>query len=142
MEFRLLCSKILLRIGPMWRAALILAISEELVRFEKKDGMEYTIEGDVFDESQEERRHGIMERFDAFAAALQQIGLIGVWNEKPVADGEQVKAILPRIPKGPAFRDVMQEQAHWMATRPGANVDALAEHLRQVFPDFLPEEDQ
>lgn len=136
MEFRLLCSKVLQRVGPLWRAALFLAIAEELVKAESIDGIEYAIEGDVFSESQEERRQGVMERYDAFAAALQQIGLIGSWNEKPVADGDSVSKILPRIPKGPAFRDVMDEQQNWMVTHPGADVESLAVHLQTIFPAY------
>ena len=134
MEFRSLCSKVLLRIGSMWRASLFLSISEELVQVEKKDGgIEYTIEGDVMHETQEERRQGVMERFDTFATALQQIGLIGLWNEKPMADGETVIQILPGLPKGPAFREVMDEQLHWMITHPGANMEALTKHLQAKF---------
>lgn len=136
MEFRLLCSKVLQRVGNLWRAALFLAISEDLSKFEKSDGIEYAIEGDVFDESNEERRQGVIERYDVFAAALQQIGLIGIWHEKPVANGEVIRKILPRIPTGPGFREVMDEQTDWMVSHPGAGVDALANHLKNVFPEY------
>jgi hypothetical protein len=136
MEFRLLCSKVLLRVGTLWRASLFLSISEELVKAEQHDGIEYAIEGDVLHETQEERRQGVMERFDTFAAALQQIGLIGIWNEKPMADGEAVLKILPGIPKGPAFRHVMDEQLNWMTTHPGANIESLTKHLQTVFASY------
>ena len=136
MEFRLLCSKVLQRIGPLWRAALILAVSEGLMSVEK--GLEYAIEGDVIDESQEEQRQGVIERFDAFAAALQQTGLIGIWNEEPLLNGGQIKAILPNIPRGPSFRDVMDEQSSWMIQHPCGSADALALHLLEAFPDYGP----
>lgn len=46
MEFREDCAEVLKRIGPLWRAAFILSLTEQLV--EAGDGeMEYTIEGDV-----------------------------------------------------------------------------------------------
>jgi tRNA nucleotidyltransferase/poly(A) polymerase len=45
MEFRLLTSKVLARIGPLWRAALVLSLVEQLISL--NDTMEYTIEGDV-----------------------------------------------------------------------------------------------
>ena len=137
MEFRLLCSEVLRRVGPLWRAALFLSISEQLVSLE--DGLEYAIEGDVVDESQEERRRGIIERFDAFAAALQQMSLIGIWNEKPLLDGKQIKTVLPRLPTGPAFRDVMAEQVNWMTTHPGAGADELALYLQGFFPRYAEE---
>lgn len=164
MEFRLLCSKVLQRVGSLWRAALILSLSEELVSLDNE--LEYAIEGDIvsdtvlrlmhepcllglssdqmlyflfdqIDESQEERRQGVIYRYDAFAAALQQIGLIGVWKEKPVLDGVAMKEILPAIPKGPGFRDVMDAQEDWMTVHPGAPSEALAQYLKQQFPNYL-----
>jgi len=137
MEFRLLCSKVLHRIGPLWRAALFLSIAEQLSSLGSDTGaLEYAIEGDVVDESQEEQRRGVVERFDAFATALQQVGLIGIWNEKPLLDGGAMKEVLPSIPKGPAFRDVMDEQECWMTTHPGAGADELSQHLKKVFVEY------
>lgn len=46
MEFRLLVSKVMQRAGPLWRAALILSLSEQLAMLEN-DQFSYTIEGDV-----------------------------------------------------------------------------------------------
>ena len=46
MEFRLLVSKVLQRVGPLWRAALILSLSEQLSDLENEH-YSYTIEGDV-----------------------------------------------------------------------------------------------
>jgi tRNA nucleotidyltransferase/poly(A) polymerase len=45
MEFRLLCSKMLRRIGPLWRAALFLSLSEQLSQIGHGE-FEYAIEGD------------------------------------------------------------------------------------------------
>jgi tRNA nucleotidyltransferase/poly(A) polymerase len=137
MEFRLLCSKVLQRVGPLWRAALFLSIAEQLVSLE--DGLEYSIEGDTVDESHGERRRGVIERFDVFAAALQQISLIGIENEKPLLDGGKIKKVLPRIQPGPAFREVMDEQVNWMTTHPGADAEALSSHLKECFPEYAAE---
>jgi hypothetical protein len=123
------------KVGPLWRAALILSISEQLVSIDD-DGLDYTIEGDVLDESQSEKRQGIIERFDAFATAMQHVGVIGIWNEKPLIDGDAVRKVLPNIPRGPAFRDVMDEQRDWLVVHPGARVPALEAHLRSSFPDY------
>jgi tRNA nucleotidyltransferase/poly(A) polymerase len=135
MEFRLLCSSLVQRIGPLWRAALMLSIAEQLVSVDD-DGLDYAIEGDVLDESQSEKRQGIIERFDAFATAMQHVGLIGIWNEKPLIDGDAVRSILPSIPIGPAFRDVMDEQRDWLTLHPGASVNALEAHLKNAFPEY------
>lgn len=44
--------------------------------------------------------------------------------------------MLPKIPKGPAFRDVMEEQETWMILHPGAGEDFLVKHLTEKFPDY------
>lgn len=139
MEFRMLCAKPLQRVGPLWRASLFLSISEAMATLE--DGftrLDYTIEGDVFDEILEERRQGVIERYDAFATALQQTGLIGIWDQPPLLDGDTLKtSVLKGIPKGPAFRDVMDEQSNWIITHPGADVAALKTHLQETFPEYI-----
>lgn len=47
MEFRLLCSGVLQRVGPLWRAALMLSLSEQLASLTDGNELEYTIEGDM-----------------------------------------------------------------------------------------------
>lgn len=46
MQYRLLVAKVLERAGPLWRAAMILSLSEQLAAIEN-DQLSYTIEGDV-----------------------------------------------------------------------------------------------
>ena len=46
MEFREDCATVLKRIGPLWRAAFILSLAEQLVEAGESE-IEYTIEGDV-----------------------------------------------------------------------------------------------
>ena len=46
MEFRLLCSSFLQRVGGLWRAALMLSLSEQLATLNEGE-LEYAIEGDV-----------------------------------------------------------------------------------------------
>jgi hypothetical protein len=50
-----------------------------------------------------ERRRGVIERFDVFAAALQQTSLIGSGTEATVRRREN-RAVLPRFPKAPPSR--------------------------------------
>lgn len=44
--------------------------------------------------------------------------------------------ILPNIPKGPVFREIMMEQEVWMTLHPGCTKENLIEHMREKFPDF------
>jgi len=136
MEFRKNCSEVLRRIGPLWRAAFILSLCEQLMDA-GNDELEYTIEGDVIEQTQEEIVSGIMNKYDVFAAAMMQLGLIGIWTQHPLVNGGEIKnSILTRIPEGPVFRDVMDEQTEWMTTHPGGSKEGLIEHLRATFPAF------
>ena len=82
-----------------------------------------------------------MKRYDDLATSLLNLGLIGVWAQKPLVDGSVMKAeVLRGIPKGPAFREVMDEQERWMVTHPGGTRGGLRRHMREMFPNFVGEE--
>jgi tRNA nucleotidyltransferase/poly(A) polymerase len=49
MELRLLCCKIVKKVGPLWRASLFLSLSEHMAQTLQGD-LEYAIEGDVVSE--------------------------------------------------------------------------------------------
>jgi len=138
MEFRLLVSKVLCRAGSLWRAALILSLSEQLTALEE-DQFSYTIEGDVFEETNEEVQMGIIAKYDNFAACLMQLGLVGIWSEKPLIDGREVKSegVLPKLPNGPVFKEVMEDQKSWMITHPGGKKEGLIDHLHTIYPEFV-----
>jgi len=137
MDYRLSVSKVLSKVGPLWRAALILSLSEQLAKL-SDDELNYPIEGDYMEQDFQEIRRGVVEQYDAFAASLFQLGMVGIWSQKPLIDGVEMKEnVLPRIPKGPVFRDVMDEQISWMTKHPGCSKAAVAEHLTKSFPDFV-----
>ncbi|KAL3945329.1 MAG: hypothetical protein SGBAC_000605 [Bacillariaceae sp.] len=136
MDFRLQCANILKKVGPLWRAALFLSLSEHMSK-QLEGEMEYAIEGDMVDEAHEELRRGEIDRYDSFATAMQRIGVVGIWEEKPLLGGNEIKKILPGIPKGPAFRDVMDEQEQWMVLHPGASAEVLTDHILKSFPDYI-----
>ena len=139
MEFRVLCAKLLCKVNNRWRAALILSLSEQLALVDQFE-TNYSIEGDVVDQINEDLRQRIIDQYNAFAAALIQLGLIGVWNQKPLIDGDQLKSndILPNLSHGPIFREVIEEQMDWITTHPGGSKDALIKHLQNVFLAFAP----
>jgi len=134
MEYRLRCAQVLRQVKSLWRASLILSLCEQLAEL----NFDLAIEEDVIGQSHEEVRLGVIAQYDAFAASLLQLGLIGIWTEKAIIDGEEMKKdhILPNIPKGPVFREIMMEQEVWMTLHPGCTKENLIEHMREKFPDF------
>lgn len=89
------------------------------------------------DETKEEIISGILQKYDVFAASIMNLGLIGIWNQQPLLNGEAIQSILPRIPKGPAFRDVMDVQTSWMTSHPGGSQEKLIEHLQSMFEEYV-----
>ena len=80
----------------------------------------------------------MIQKYDSFAAAILQLGLVGIWSQEPLINGKQITddGILPNLPKGPVFREVMDEQTNWMVTHPGGSTEGLVSHLRNVFEEF------
>ena len=92
-----------------------------------------------FEESQSEMRIGIVQKYDSFAAVLMQLGLVGIWSQEPLINGREITSedILPNVPKGPVFREIMDEQMNWMTTHPGGSKEFLIIHLRDVFREYI-----
>jgi len=84
-------------------------------------------------------RIGIIQKYDCFAAAILQLGLVGIWSQEPLINGRQMASdgILPNLPIGPVFREVMDEQTNWMTTHPGGSKEGLIIHLRRVFNEYV-----
>ena len=92
-----------------------------------------------FEETNEEVQMGVIAKYDNFAACLMQLGLIGIWSEKPLIDGREAKSegVLPNLPNGPIFKEVMEDQKSWMITHPGGTKEALIDHLHRIYPEFV-----
>jgi len=138
MEFRLMCSDIMERAGPFWRPALLLAVSEQLAMANGGEEFHVSIEGDEIEQSRQEIRQGIISQYDALAVSIIELGLVGIQDEKPLINGDDMKGktILPKLPYGPVFRDVMNEQIKWMRTHPCGGRRGLIKHLRNSFPQY------
>lgn len=154
MDFRQRSAKILKKVEYLWRAAFILSMCEQLVdlqtrQIDRDDDeladqvCEGTLREGWSQETDEEVVCSILKKYDVFAAAMLQLGLIGIWKQNPILDGGEIKAggektdpILPNLPNGPEFRSVMDAQIQWMITHPGGSREALVEHIREEFPAY------
>ncbi len=77
-----------------------------------------------------------MENYNDFAAAMMQLGLIGIRNQRPLLDGGEIAGdatVLPNVPRGAEFRRVMEAQTRWLTSHPGGRRGALVERLRSAF---------
>jgi len=138
MDYRLSCASIMSRVGGLWRAGMVLALSEQLASLNNGGEFDIAIEGDVIEQSHEEVRQGIITQHDAVAASIVQLGLVGIQHQKPLIDGRDIKQphVLPNIPNGPIFRDVMDEQVKWMRKHPNGGKRALVRYLKGLYPEY------
>lgn len=128
MEFRLKCFRILKRCKNLWRASLVLSLCHELRRCSDDPGEEIIFE----------RKVDVLSQYNAFALSLLRLNLIGIWNMKLLIDGDKIKAnVLPNLPRGPLFRDVMDKQGDYMVRHPGCTVEMVENHLRNEFSQYV-----
>eukprot|EP00584_Thalassiosira_punctigera_P000529 CAMPEP_0172527070 /NCGR_PEP_ID=MMETSP1067-20121228/1847_1 /TAXON_ID=265564 ORGANISM="Thalassiosira punctigera, Strain Tpunct2005C2" /NCGR_SAMPLE_ID=MMETSP1067 /ASSEMBLY_ACC=CAM_ASM_000444 /LENGTH=706 /DNA_ID=CAMNT_0013310735 /DNA_START=177 /DNA_END=2297 /DNA_ORIENTATION=+ len=147
MEFRRDCADVLKRVEHRWRAAFILSLSEQLVNWQNHK-IEYVCDvesselgsssSSFQEETPEEILCSIMKKYDLIAAAMLQMGLIGIWKQRPLLDGGEIKSesVLPNLPHGPEFRSIMDAQMQWMITHPGGSRESLVKYLNEEFPNY------
>lgn len=59
------------------------------------------------DRSDREEDEAVITAYLSMARSIEAMGLEGVWNMKPMFNGGEVKGILPNLPRGPVFSEVM-----------------------------------
>ncbi|CAM9682026.1 unnamed protein product [Laminaria digitata] len=116
-------------VGPMWRVALVLGLTGDL-------GTRHILANSARGRADRDQDAAIIKAYVTMAREIESMGLEGVWNLKPMFNGGEVKAILPRIPRGPAFSDVMNEQISWMIDNPGASKEEGREFVQTRFEQF------
>ena len=69
----------------------------------------------------------VIDAYMSMARAIEAMELEGVWDLKPMFNGGEVKKILPKIPRGPAFSDVM-DVSHGISCMGAETAKDLAAH--------------
>ncbi|CEM20320.1 unnamed protein product [Vitrella brassicaformis CCMP3155] len=78
----------------------------------------------------------VISSYRAVKEAVEWFGLDGVWDKGPPLDGNAVKSVLPKLPKGPKFKEVMDEQVVWMLGHPEGTADECRAFIKERFADF------
>eukprot|EP00752_Nemacystus_decipiens_P012689 g11242.t1 len=116
-------------VGPLWRVALILGLTGDL-------GTKHILANSVRGRGDREDDVAVIAAYMSMARAIEAMGLDGVWDLKPMFNGGEVKQILPNIPRGPAFSDVMDEQIKWMIENPSGSREEALEFIKIRFEEF------
>jgi hypothetical protein len=138
---------LLLQVGPLWRAALLLAAVKCSV--EGREGgregttMTSTIRVEPTQttkqqqkEEKEEDTYSYREAALKLSGYIQEVGLGEVWMEAPPFDGEGLRKVLPNIPNGPPFRVVMDRQVGVWLREPEIGKEEMSRRLKEAFPQF------
>ncbi len=122
-EKRARIGALLLQVGPLWRAALLLA------------AVKCSLEGSKA--SSEAEKVSYRDAALRVSTYIGEVGLDEVWAKSPPFDGEGLRRILPNIPNGPPFRQVMDEQVQVWLREPEISEEEMGTRLVAAFPLFL-----
>ncbi|CAM9378541.1 unnamed protein product [Pylaiella littoralis] len=116
-------------VGPLWRVALVLGLTGDLGT--KAILRRSSIRG----RDDREEDAAVIAAYMSMARSIESMGLDGVWDLKPMFNGGEIKEILPKIPRGPAFSDVMDAQIEWMIDNPEGSREEGARGCACSFPE-------
>ncbi|CAM9861642.1 unnamed protein product [Choristocarpus tenellus] len=114
------------KMGPLWRIALLLGLTGDL-------GTQYILDSADRVRTVKEEDDAIIGAHLSMSHSIMTMGLDEVWDERPLFGGNEVAKILPRLPRGPMYRVVMQKQIEFMLKNPGATKEEGEAFLREEF---------
>ncbi|GMH83952.1 hypothetical protein TrVE_jg10220 [Triparma verrucosa] len=129
MEMRFRLAQILRYGGSSWRDGFVLATAERLAALD----LHLT---DESLETREDEENAEMQRFEALQAAIVELDLTNVAKLQPLLNGEEVKRILPGLPRGPGFRTVLDGQMKFMIMNPGVGREEVEGWMEEEFESF------
>lgn len=142
-EKRAEIGQLLLQMGPLWRAALLLAAVKASLEARnpnmKKQSSTSTntsTSDSNIDDKKEGKEYSYREAALRVSNYITEAALTEVWEQAPPFDGEGLRTILPSIPHGPPFRQVMDKQVHLWLREPLINKEDMGVKLVEAFPDF------
>lgn len=131
---RLEIGKVLRAAGPTWRSALQNALIMELEPAKGLETYQDGVDGIRVELSDEMRV--LANTYDEFRASVEEMGLDGVWDVKPVVNGNELMKLLPGLKKGPGIGRIMGEQIDWMIENPKAGADGVKTWLVEKYSEL------
>lgn len=131
---RLEIGRVLRSVGPTWRSALQNALIMEL---EPAKGLETYRDGvDGIKVELSDEMRVLVDTYDAFRKRVEEMGLDGVWEAKPVVNGTALMKLLPKMKKGPMIGKIMGDQIDWMIKNPEAGVEGVKAWLVEKYAEL------
>lgn len=120
--------------GAHWRSALQIALVTEI----KPPAAENTYATGV------KRRAEIsgsgckvlMKKYMAFEEKVDSMGLDGVWDIRPMVNGNDLQKLLPNLQRGPLIGTIMNDQISWQMENPSKDDDDLKVWLKTKYAEY------
>lgn len=131
---RLDAGLVMRKAGPRWREAIQIAAVAE---------MQPATCGSCVRGVDEKHRileascMGVVDKYARFMQQVDEFGLDGVWQMKPLINGREMFKLLPRLKKGPMVGTIMQRQIEWMISNPNAGTDEAKQWLVDNFNEIM-----
>ena len=120
--------------GPRWRTALQLTLIGEMPPA--------SVEGSYMRGVDKKHRvldpahFSLVEKYAEFMSVLDEFKLEGVWDTKPIVNGNEIMSILPKLKKGKMIGDIMQQQIEWMIQNPGKGKQEAIEWIERTYSEL------
>ncbi|CAN8074467.1 unnamed protein product [Agarophyton chilense] len=131
---RLKTGRVIRSAGPYWRSALQIALVMEL-RPAKGEHTYAGGMGGTCDQMGSECRM-LMEDYLDFGEKVEKMGLEGVWDIKPMVNGNQLLKMLPKLKKGPILSVIMNQQIDWIIQNPGTGLEDISEWIIAKYKQY------
>ncbi|EPR58804.1 tRNA nucleotidyltransferase/poly(A) polymerase family protein [Toxoplasma gondii GT1] len=136
--------------GDIWPQALLLAAAIDQTR---KTAATPSVSSSAngYEQTEDEEREVVealhraklpvdSDALKPFADLRKQIDAFGLADahlQPPLCDGHRVKTLLKNLPKGPLFKEILDEQIKWQLAHPAGTAAACEEYLRTKYSTYV-----
>ncbi|KAI0560435.1 Poly A polymerase head [Gracilaria domingensis] len=131
---RLRTGRVIRSAGPYWRSALQIALVMELRPAKAENTYAGGMEAPCNKMGNECRV--LVASYREFGEKVERMGLEGVWDLKPMIDGNELLKLLPNLKKGPILSRMMNEQIDWMIENPGKGRAEITEWISDKYKQY------
>ncbi|GJD07708.1 Putative CCA tRNA nucleotidyltransferase 1 [Galdieria sulphuraria] len=114
---RLTIGRILKRTGSLWNIAFKVACCRILKGDLQWDTFSHGRANDIFRESREDS-NTFLSRIRSWESFIIQLGIEDIHKWKPLFNGNEVLSLLPKLPRGPKMKQILDAQIEWMLMNP------------------------
>lgn len=122
--------------GPFWRSALRIALVMELPVVKPADSFAKVLDdwGGRIEFGKEATV--VVKTYDDFQQKVESLGLEGVWDVRPVVNGNELFKLLPSLKKGPMIGQIMKNQVDWMIQNPGRDKNDVIDWIKITYSEY------